>query len=642
MSTVRSMISFCIISIVFVPYKLVVAQEQGISIREAKTAFNHFELVKSMDIYSKLASSKTDDINDRIEALQNLGMQWWTFFHDYAQSSQRLQSALELNRDKSKTFLLYSQVNLEAADFLKAYQFIDSALKTSNNEGDEIAASLLKAQIIHDESNYLVKKGIIPDRRKLATASALLKYVLQKQPGNPAPAELLLGISVLNKNGNDLLKAWETYYFVTENEQVNHVLQPSFTILQSILPQWNDRQLTIRERVSLIKALARSNFYDYASLLVTGKTFGKPLSPGILIESGINKILQFNEFIEGMKKLNNEFYPQIARGTKGYDSMYAEQFTRIAKKLWMRLDKQNTASNYNEDVFFDRIKEQYGALGYMGTTNGYFSVLLGMIIHDEVKEVNQYGYKANFRYVSISRLISKDFTTWYGAANVGGWGTDSAMVQVRDAYLQAPFARLHWMTDSSAHARIVNQIEVARLNDLVNCQKDKYAEPTYLLQSLRLKASEHLYDSLKKNGLEAGPLAVAFIAETFRLNIESTVFGHEGRHAIDQLFFKKEFEGLSGDERELRAKFSEIIFSASPKLAHTGSFLGGDLDTTTAHGKANFRLRMIFVNWMEAHIDEIKNIDRKLPLIMQLDLLTDEQVIGICIAADPISNKINK
>jgi len=83
----------------------------------------------------------------------------------------------------------------------------------------------------------------------------------------------------------------------------------------------------------------------------------------------------------------------------------------------------------------------------------------------------------------------------------------------------------------------------------------------------------------------------------------------------------------------------EIIFSDNPRLAHTGSFLGGDLDTTTSHGKANFRLRKIFVNWMETHADEIKNIDKKMPVIMQIDLLTDEQLTNICFEADPLSSK---
>jgi hypothetical protein len=85
--------------------------------------------------------------------------------------------------------------------------------------------------------------------------------------------------------------------------------------------------------------------------------------------------------------------------------------------------------------------------------------------------------------------------------------------------------------------------------------------------ALRLKASEGLHDSLQKSDLKDEALSIAFINETMRLNVESTVFAHEARHAIDQLLFKKEFDAMTDDEKELRAKFSEIVFAPKFKMA---------------------------------------------------------------------------
>jgi hypothetical protein len=53
-----------LIIVISVPCKLLYSQEQNISIREAKAAFNHFELKKSMAIYAKVITSKTDDKKD--------------------------------------------------------------------------------------------------------------------------------------------------------------------------------------------------------------------------------------------------------------------------------------------------------------------------------------------------------------------------------------------------------------------------------------------------------------------------------------------------------------------------------------------------------------------------------------------------
>src|SRR5450755_3003853 len=142
----------------------------------------------------------------------------------------------------------------------------------------------------------------------------------------------------------------------------------------------------------------------------------------------------------------------------------------------------------------------------------------------------------------------------------------------------------------------------------------------FLAPFIKLNASKQLFDSLQKTGLMSNALYLAFISETMRLNVESTVFAHEGRNAIDQLYFKAQFDTMSQDERELRAKYSEIIFSSKPKLALTGSILGGDLDSNTIHGKANLRLRKIIVNWMQLHNKEIGGLDISQPMLMQLYL----------------------
>jgi hypothetical protein len=94
---------------------------------------------------------------------------------------------------------------------------------------------------------------------------------------------------------------------------------------------------------------------------------------------------------------------------------------------------------------------------------------------------------------------------------------------------------------------------------------------------------------------------------------------------------------MTDDERELRAKFSEVIYSLNPKMAFTGSILGSTLDENTNHGKANKRFRKIIVDWMNAHRHEIEGLDPDMPLLMQFDLLTDSQWITICKAADPLA-----
>jgi len=611
-------------------------QIDSVSIKAATTAYNQFRLEESRALFETIAGSTAYPVCDRVEAMYNLGLQDWKIFRDYEASVRRLKSCLLLNCQKTRTYILLGQIQLHDSHFPAAISFADKAVQMSNNESDKLNSFLLQAQIIYEQNLILAGKGATLNTQSLLSASKKLKLILAAQPGRPVPAELLLGISLLLKNGPDVFYAWKSYYFISGSSKINPFLLTSYNRLNALLPIWNKRELSKSERENLVLALAASQFYDYADLLAEGKISGKTK---LADKPEINRIHEFEKYIKSVQQLNDIYYPRIAAGLKNYDSSYEISMGEVAKKLWIRMDSRNTEANYTEDDFFDQIEKKFGAEGYMGTTVGYFSMLLGLTVHDELKEINQFGLKATFRYIDISRLISKDFTTWYGATNVGGWGTDSCIYQVRDAYLQEPFARLSWVTDSNAYNQIKRQVTESRKTDFITCRLDKYAEPGFLSLSIKLNASKQLFDSLQKTGLVSNGLYLAFISETMRLNVESTVFAHEGRHAVDQRYFKNEFDSMTQDERELRAKYSEIIFSSKPKLALTGSILGGDLDSNTIHGKANYRLRKIIEDWMELHSNEIGGLDKSIPMLMQIELLSDQQLREICLSADPLSKK---
>jgi hypothetical protein len=96
---------------------------------------------------------------------------------------------------------------------------------------------------------------------------------------------------------------------------------------------------------------------------------------------------------------------------------------------------------------------------------------------------------------------------------------------------------------------------------------------------------------------------------------------------------------MSHAQRELRAKLSEVVFSANPKLALAGGIIGARLDESSGHGLANKQIRMMLVDWMQSHAEEIKGLDKQLPLIMQLDRLSNKQLVEILSAADPLAKQ---
>jgi len=144
-----------------------------------------------------------------------------------------------------------------------------------------------------------------------------------------------------------------------------------------------------------------------------------------------------------------------------------------------------------------------------------------------------------------------------------------------------------------------------------------------------------MVDRLIDGGLEAHNLVMAFVDHYVQFYLSNTVFGHEGRHAIDQKFLADDFKHWSSAEREFRAKLSEITFCSDPYLALT-EILSHSVDKT-GHGKANLKIRKVLLKWMEEHLDEIEGIDANRPLLVQAHLLTSEQIKRCFTAADPMS-----
>lgn len=609
--------------------------QPGSKLKDANKTYNTFKLEESRTIYNDIIKDPNAAVADKVTALQRLAQQDWKIYNNRQAAIKKLEQALDKKEDESQSYQLKGKINKEAGFYKEAMSDAEDAIEASRNETQKQNAELLKASIIHDQNMERAKDDKSVDKKQLRVASSLLNNLLDKQPGRPAPAELLIGVSILLGDGPSMLKAWKSYFFIQDENNVNEVLTPAYNSLKFILPLWVDRPLTYKDIRSVILALAQSRFYDYAGLMM------EHLFPShtLFLQSdrSIKLIPDYQAFIEGIAEVNKEFYPAIARGRKDYEKEYHDAIAAKAKSLWVKLSNVYTENNYSDSLFFEEIRERFGAEGYIRPTVGYYGMLMGHSIHYERKSVNQYGYTATFHYTSVDRMISQDFTTWYDATNVGGWATDSSMFQVRGSYLADPFQRLAWMTDTSEKRKVLQRIKDAKNSDLIKCSNDPYADASHLSIALKYNFAQHLFDSLQSKGLEQSDLYLAFIAETMRVSIESSVFAHEGRHSIDQLFFKKEFKAMSDDERELRAKYSEIVFAPDPKLAFTGSIFGGDLDSNTNHGKANMRFRKLIVNWMNNHKSEIKGLDANKPMMFQFDLLSNTQIITMCREFDELA-----
>jgi hypothetical protein len=593
---------------------------EPITITAAVHAFENYDLPNSRRLYRAIAAG-TASVDDRIAAHQALARYAWRFDRDADAALRELDAGIAIATAPGELYRQRAEVERDAARWTAASADAERAIAASSGPSAGLEAELVAAQISVGEA-----LAGAPHRPALVVARDRALRLLDRQPGRSEPSELLLDVALLLDDGPALLRAWRSYFFATDEASINQVLRAPYRTLRALADTWRARPLSDRERADLATALAQSHFHAAAARVV---------APLAAKPAGSRDLAAYQQFITGIAAVDADFYPRVANGLRDYAGLYDAAIDARARTLWAALTPDEP---YVEDTLFDRIRDRFGAEDYIGNTVGYHGLLLGHIIHDEPREIEQYGYRAEFRLVVIDRMISRDFTSWYGTTNVGGWGTPSTMYQVRAAYLAEPFQRLGWVTDAAQRAKLLADIAKTERDDRARCARDRYADPASVAQRIKLAASDDIYVALRARGLTGGDLALAFVSETLRLNVEATVFAHEGRHSLDQRYFKDQFAHMSDDERELRAKFSEVIFASRPKLALTGSILGARLDETAGHGLANRRFRTLLVDWMTAHTAEIPDLDPAAPLVLQLDRLTEPQLVGILRAADPMSH----
>jgi hypothetical protein len=129
-------------------------------------------------------------------------------------------------------------------------------------------------------------------------------------------------------------------------------------------------------------------------------------------------------------------------------------------------------------------------------------------------------------------------------------------------------------------------------------------------------------------------LKIAFISTLERISVYSSIFCHESRHLLDSYEdYPKNTIEFSSEEKEFRAKLSEVSFSYYPKLTFAEAILRYE---GTAHENANKRIIKGVVDWMENNKLSISGLNKSRPLLSQLDLLKNKQIVQAIQSFDPL------
>ena len=459
----------------------------------------------------------------------------------------------------------------------------------------------------------------MPGRKHILEALELVRPIVTAEPGTLVPSRLQVGLALLAGDGRAALQGWRSYFRLSPSSPPGSVLAKPSTELSALLPRWTIARTAATGRV--VAALAASRFFDEAVLAA-------PTSHPTSLE---RQTLAYARFAWRARRITDEYYRLTALGRGDWDVCQARLFAEAAA-LWPEI-RPEAATDFSPEAFGRVVDARFGALINIGETAGYRDLHMGHRVVDEEREVTQYGRRAKVRFVALDSLVSNGFQSWAwdGRAEHGGWASDNLIVQVRPAYADGPLDAWRAITDPDDRAERARRVSADSAGDDARAAANPSAYLPGLAGRLRTQGMERMLSGLRARGLAGESLRIAFLAAYEHAEIESTIFAHEGRHAIDKTLG----ESFTGADLEFRAKISQIVFAPEPRLA-LGGIIDANIGDSSPHGQANERVMKGLVAWMSAHAADVTALDRSRPLLPQFDRLTDDQIRAAFGSLDPM------
>ena len=601
-------------------------KEHEKTIEFSNLAYDQFNLEKSHKILESVLIIDTLKNEQKCEVLRKLAHQDWKYYQKYDLAKERLIKADSIGNSKYDTWMLISRIERESQHYNEALNAVYRAKKFVSSQNELNKANIEYAKIVYTFSVNQITEGKIIDTNLLTETTKLLSNILKTNAGMSTPSKLLLGIALLNNDGVNVLKGWQSYFQISDIHSTYPYLTSSAEKLYRVCMNWHGIKLNIADQNILIDALFTSRFYEFIPVYVVKNDnesdYNQKIKDGIA----------YSQYLKQVEKKTNEYYRLIAIGQEN-ENAYKEWLSNKRKELWYKLSF-TSQKEYNKSDFLNETKKYFGARGFTGNTANYsgYVLCLGHIVNQETTKVEQYGYKPEFTYTQIDMMVSNGFSSWFWEDKaIGGWATDDEIIRVREVYLNDPFVAWKSITD---------KIERQKTEKIISRFLDNFfTNQSELLSGLAVKlkydAINDLYNQLSSDGLSGEELKLAFLSRYKQYRIEASLLAHEGRHSIEKKYMPKQFEKWDNEDREFHAKLSQIIFASEPRLELAEML--NDVSGNSGHSKANKRILEIAAEWIKMNKEKIIEYADNRPDFSQIYQMTVEQIKECYIQADPLN-----
>ena len=614
---------------------------------QAQAAFMSHDLTGAEAAYRAVLAADTVAAHRR-EAATTLAAIAWRVRGDTVAASRVLTEAASTPWGRFAALLERARMQRESGDpaAARASAVEAEAAAATRSERDEAAESWAAATLEpllrearRSGASRAPRGGVrktdrARDRAALRDVIARLDSLVRRSPGQLEPARLLILAGALESDVPALFAGWRSYYLIETGDTLTGLLaEPRRRLREAAAAAVAGRRPSARERAAIVRALADSRLFAAAAVVALAPgTGGSTLAAR---DPHAREIVAYASFLDTVTRITDQYYRETALG-RGSKNSWMAGLDAATRALWPRLVWAGPPARFSLDSASVQLDRRFGAVINLGETAGYQDLHFGHRVLDERRTVLQYGHSGSVRFVALDAIVSNGFQSWAwdGRAQHGGWGNKDQIVQIRPAYVDAPVRAWREVTDPTTVRRTADEIRADSVADLSRARETLVAYFPSAAGRLRRDGLLALLDSLRGAGFTGVELETAFEREVGAAMLESSIFAHEGRHAIDDALGIQ----LSSEEKEYRAKLSEVAFASHPKI-NLGGIISPNAGDDTPHGKANLRVMRGLDLWMREHAAEIARLDSSAPLLPQLPLLTDAQLKAAFGSLDPLAHE---
>jgi len=594
----------------------------------AGEAFSQHRLKAARAVLDSAVADRATRPVDRAAAEQILALLAWRFDGDAARGRGHYRRALRLPVRRAMAWAGLSRLEIAAGRVEEgrktALQGVAAAesLDDSVFAGTQLGAAAAEPALAAALSRRPLTAA---DRAALRAALAVLKPLVAANSGLLKASRAQLTAALLLDDGPAALAAFRSYYLTALGQPGSLVDEPE-RVLARVLPAWRGRAAP-GDRLALFRALAAARMFDEAELV------GGLPGAGTDTLGEVRTVAAYAAFNRRVRAAADEYYHQTALGRPNRHA-FLWAVDAEAAMLWPVLRESSDTTPFRFADFERRIRDRFGAHLKLGITAGYYDLHLGHIVLERDEVVEQYGHRARLRYVAMDAMTSNGFQTWAwdGEAAHGGTADAEAIYEVRSARADGALqAWERWVEHRSVGIR-GDRLAEDSAADWARAARGPAVFLPGLHARLQRDGVAQVLAPLRARGLAGEPLRRAFAAALDAAAVQSGIFAHEGRHAID----RRLGTDFTPADREYRAKLSEIAFSTIPRLA-LAAIVQPNVGDATPHGQANARALRGLEAWMRRHAGEIRGLDPSLPLLPQATRLSDDQIRAAFRSLDPLA-----